>query len=229
MSEWWTYSLSDFLLFSPRTYYRLFELYNAAIWPMQIAALALGVLLLLLLLLLCPTRWRGSCVAALLAGCWLWIAWSYHLQHYATINWAAEYLAYGFAVEAMLLSFTGGIRDRLRFRAPSDPAGVCGFGMTAFAVVIFPLIGPLLLGRPWTQVEIFGVAPDPTAVATLGVLMAAERAHWHLLVLPLLWCFVSGATLWTMASADAAIPPAAAVIAIAFAVWKSAARSAATR
>jgi hypothetical protein len=27
MSEWWSYSLSDFLLFSPRTYYRLFDLY----------------------------------------------------------------------------------------------------------------------------------------------------------------------------------------------------------
>ena len=37
MSEWWTYTLSDFLLFSPRTYYRLFELYNDEIWPAQIA------------------------------------------------------------------------------------------------------------------------------------------------------------------------------------------------
>ena len=26
MSEWWTYHLRDFLLFTPRTYYRLFEL-----------------------------------------------------------------------------------------------------------------------------------------------------------------------------------------------------------
>ena len=30
MSEWWTYRLTDFLLFSPRTYDRLFELYNAS-------------------------------------------------------------------------------------------------------------------------------------------------------------------------------------------------------
>jgi hypothetical protein len=36
MSEWWTYSLSDFLLFSPRTYYRLFELYNLAVWPWHV-------------------------------------------------------------------------------------------------------------------------------------------------------------------------------------------------
>ena len=43
MSEWWTYRLYDFLLFTPRTYYRLFELYNAAVWPAQIAAIALGL------------------------------------------------------------------------------------------------------------------------------------------------------------------------------------------
>ena len=48
-SEWWTYSLRDFLLFSPRTYYRLFELYNAAIWPAQIVALGLGLAVLALL------------------------------------------------------------------------------------------------------------------------------------------------------------------------------------
>jgi hypothetical protein len=49
MSEWWTYRLSDFLLFAPNTYYRLFELYNDAIWPLQLAGLALGAVLLVLL------------------------------------------------------------------------------------------------------------------------------------------------------------------------------------
>ena len=33
MSEWWTYTLSDFLLFSPRTYHRLFELHNVVMTP----------------------------------------------------------------------------------------------------------------------------------------------------------------------------------------------------
>ena len=46
MAEWWTYSISDFLLFSPRTYYRLFELYNADLWPAQILAILLGTALL---------------------------------------------------------------------------------------------------------------------------------------------------------------------------------------
>ena len=30
MSEWWTYRLSDFLMFSGATWYRLLELHNAA-------------------------------------------------------------------------------------------------------------------------------------------------------------------------------------------------------
>ena len=29
----WSYRLSDFLLFSPRVYWRMFELHNAALWP----------------------------------------------------------------------------------------------------------------------------------------------------------------------------------------------------
>ena len=39
MSEWWTYSLADLILFSRAAYFRLFELYNAAICAGQIAAL----------------------------------------------------------------------------------------------------------------------------------------------------------------------------------------------
>jgi hypothetical protein len=223
MSEWWTYSLSDFLLFSPRTYYRLFELYNAAIWPAQVVVLALGAVVLLLLVRAPP--WRGWFVAAVLAGCWLWVSQVYQAQHYVTINWAAEYFAHAFAFQALLLSWTGGVRNRFQFRPLSDPAGAIGFGVAGFALLLYPLIGPLLLGRPWSQVEVFGVAPDPTVILTLGVLIAAERSHWFLLVLPLCWCAVGSATLWTMGSPDWPVLPAAAAFGLALAIWKPLARS----
>ena len=73
MSEWWTYSLSDFLLFSPRTYYRLFELYNLAVWPWHVLAIVLG--LAVLVLWLRRGAWQGRTVAVLLAACWLFVAW----------------------------------------------------------------------------------------------------------------------------------------------------------
>ena len=36
MSEWWTYRAEDFLLFSPRVYWRMFELHNTALWPLHL-------------------------------------------------------------------------------------------------------------------------------------------------------------------------------------------------
>ncbi len=232
MSEWWTYSLSDFLLFSPRTYYRLFELYNAAIWPLQIVALALGVAILGLLLrdvflrdvFLRDLAWRGRAIAAVLAACWLWVAWAYFLKRYQTINWAAEYFAAGFAVEALLLVWIGIVRDRLRFRPRRDLIRLAGLCIFLFALFVHPLIGPLA-GRAWLQVELFGVAPDPTVVATLGVLLAAQRTHWELMVIPLLWCAIGGATLWTMESLDAVVMLVAAALAIVLGVCKTVLRN----
>ena len=211
-SEWWTYSLRDFLLFSSRTYYRLFELYNAAIWPAQLAALGLG--LAVLALLLRPSVARGRAIAAILAGCWLWVAIAFHAHRYAKINSAAVFFAGAFAFEAALLIWIGILRGRLSFERR---AGRTGLWIFLFALAIEPIIGPLL-GRGWRQVEIFGVAPDPTAVATLGILLfASGRGRWSLLIVPAVWCAISGATLLAMRAPDAWIPPLAAVMAIALA------------
>src|SRR5947209_20390814 len=100
MSEWWTYRLSSFLLFSPRTYYRLLELYNTEVWPEHVAALVLGLAILAL--------WRRTphWIAALMAGLWCWVAWAWLISRYDTINWAAKYFAVGFFVQALLLIAT---------------------------------------------------------------------------------------------------------------------------
>ena len=216
MSEWWTYTLSDFLLFSPGTYYRLFELYNAAIWPAQVLAVALG--LAMLLLLRRKTMAAGRVITAVLAACWLWVAIAFLLVRYATINWAAIYFAAGFVLQSALLIWVGVVCGRLSFRPHTDAISRAGLGMFLFALVAQPLIGPLL-GRDWRQIEMFGVAPDPTAVATLGMLLVpAGRTRWEVVVLPLLWCAVSGATLWAMQAPDAWVTPAAAVLAIGLAI-----------
>jgi len=47
-------------------------------------------------------------------------------------------------------------------------------------------------------VEIAGTAPDPTAVATLGVLLLARRVPWLLVPVPVLWCLYSGVTWWAL-------------------------------
>ena len=61
---------------------------------------------------------------------------------------------------------------------------------------------------------LFGIAPDPTVVGTLGVLLAAERPHAALLVIPVARCAISGAPLWTMESPDAPLLPAIAALVV---------------
>lgn len=218
MPDWLNYTLSDFLLFSPRTYYRLFELYNGAIWPLQVVALGLAAAIVQMSLAGGPRRARA--IAAILAAAWLWVAWAYLYQRYDTINWAARYFAIGFAVEALLLFLRGTILGRLQFDPAADAVARCGAGLLLFATIVQPLIG-LIVGRPWSQLEVFGIAPDPTAVATLGVLLTVPgRVPWELLALPLLWCAISGAMLWTMGSPDALVMPAAGVVALALATRK---------
>jgi hypothetical protein len=216
MSEWWTYTLTDFLLFSPRTYYRLFELYNAAVWPLQIVTLALG--LAILAMIVRSPAWSGRAIAAILAALWLLVAWAYLLERFDTINWAARYLAVGFAVQAALLVWTGLIRDRLRFDVRTI-TGKVGLALLLHALIIHPLLTPLT-GRPWTQAEIFGLAPDPTAIATLGILLAADRPRLHLFAIPLLWCVLTGLTLWTMESPEAPLVPVLATFAAVIVAWR---------
>ncbi len=216
MSEWWTYRLGDLLLFSPQTYYRLFELYNLDWWPLQMVALALGLAVLGL--------WRrggsgaGRAIAVVLAVSWLWVSWAYHGQRYASINLAADYFAWAFALQALLLLGVRLIRGGFTLSPVTRMQHGLGLALFGFALLVFPLIGPLL-GRSWTQAEVFGMAPDPTALATLGVLLfVGSRPLWLLFPIPVLWCLISGATLWTMGSPDFAVAPLSALLAVGIAV-----------
>jgi hypothetical protein len=204
MSEWWSYRPSDFLLFSARTWHRLFELYNAGIWPAHFFAVALGLALVLAALKARPGPGARSC-CALLAVCWLWVAWAFHLQRYAAINWAATWFAAAFAIEGVLLLCAAAAGLELREARGSRER--LGLGLLLFAVLIQPWLSLLLLGRPWREAGLFGLVPDPTALGTLGLLLLlrapppARLARGLVLLLwpiPLLWCLIAALTLWTL-------------------------------
>ena len=74
-----------------------------------------------------------------------------------------------------------------------------------------------LAGRSFAAAEVFGIAPDPTAIATLGLLAVASVSGpvWPLLVVPLAWCLVSGATLYALRTPEAWIPLLSAGVAVA--------------
>lgn len=216
----WSYRLSDFLLFSPRVYWRMFELHNEALWPLPLVTLGLGIAALALAIL--RPRHHGRLIAILLAVPWGWIGWSFLWQRYATINWAAAYVAPLFALEAVLLLIIGGAPPQLSFdqRGTRRIIGV----LLSVVALAYPLLAPLF-SRPWQAAEMFGTAPDPTALATLGLLLLARGNRARLLwPIPVLWCVTTSATLWAMNDPQAGIPLIAVALAAAGAAASARAR-----
>jgi hypothetical protein len=204
MSEWWTYTISDFLMYSPRTYYRMLERYNDAIWPGQIVTLGLG--LAMLVLLRRPSPRQGRILSGLVALLWGMVGWGFLWRRYASINWAATYFALAFALELLLFVWIGGFRGRLRFSVSRDPPGVLGTVLFVVSLLIYPLFASLF-GRPWQQADVFGIEPDPTVVGTLGLLLLGRgHSRWLLLPVPILWSLFSGTMLLAMGSPEAWAP-----------------------
>lgn len=199
MSEWWSYRLPDLLMFSPRSYWRLVELYNRAIWPAQLPVLAAGVLALWLAARSGPASRRM--LGPLLALAWFWVAWAFHWQRYAQIHLAAPWFAVAFALQGLMLLAWALLPER-NAQAPPRALRVVGLLVVAAAVLAYPLAAPAF-GRPLAQAEVAGIMPEPTALATLGVVLALARPmplQWLLVAIPLAWLLVAAATLWTMAA-----------------------------
>ena len=187
-------SLEDLLLFEPRVYWRLFALENEALWPAQPALLAAGGLLVLGLLAgrRPSARWLGPALGA----AWVWAGWQFVALRYGAVNWAAPAFAWGFYAEAALLAALG-LSGRLALERRRSARS--GAALLAAALFAWPLLAPLD-GRPWDQAEVFAIAPDPTAIATLGLLASAARSRWTALlcIAPALWLAASALTLFTM-------------------------------
>jgi len=135
--------------------------------------------------------------ACMLGLCWLWVGFVFHLHYYATINTAGACFAAAFVVQGILLLWLGLRGGGL---AASTPPGAPRGALLLFmliGLVGYPFLAPAT-GRPLVQAEVFGVAPDPTTVVTLGALASGGRRHWLLWPIPLAWCAISAATLWTM-------------------------------
>lgn len=223
MADFLSYSLSDFLLFSPEVYFRLFVLYNQAIWPAQLPALALSAAIVWLLV--ARPGIAGRLVPLLLGMAWIWIGVTFHQSHYRTINWAAAYFAYGFMAQGALLALVGAA-GLLRVRPASAPRSrrFIALGALILAVAALPLIGPAF-GRSWAGTELFLLAPDPTAAGTAFVLLLYRG--WARLVLfpaPILWLTISALTYAAMDRPEGLVAPffcAAVLLAVAAANIRS--------
>jgi hypothetical protein len=212
VSEWWSYRPGSFLLFSARTFYRLIDTYNVEVWPLQLAALAGGVGALLWLARE-HSILRDRALFVMLAAAWLWLAWGFAYSRFAAINWAAPYVAGVYAAQGAALLWVGVVRGSVAFRQRPQPTDPAALVIVVAGLIAYPLIGAAL-GRPWSQAEVFGLMPEPTAIATLGFLLLAQPLPRGLFIVPVASCAYGGAMLWALHAREAWFAPALALVAI---------------
>lgn len=206
IETWGSYALSDFLMFSPASYFRRYELANADLWPLQLLLTVVAAALFWLMYR--RQVFAGAWIGLLLAAVWVLVTVGFLHRHYAQINLAADWIALAFLWQALMLFVCGVYPSwrRLVFTPLPGRAWFSGMFLFVYALLVHPLIG-LLMGRSWRGVELFGIAPDATALATLGVLLTGLRAAtWPLMVIPLAWCIISALTYLAMGQPYGAAP-----------------------
>jgi len=183
------------LPFTREVFLSLLERYNAAIWPAQIIALGLGILVLLLIFK--PRKGSDRFVAAVLAGAWVWTGAVYHMMFLATLNWAAWTSGALFVLQGGLLAWSGVLRGRLAFRFTPTPRGWTGLGFAGLA----------LAAALWA-----GITSGPTTLFTLGLLLLADgRIPARLLLIPVLWSGFAGVSAWLLRIPQDLVLPAAGI------------------
>lgn len=211
MVEWWTYAPSDFQLFSARTYARLVQAHNQALWPAQWLMAGCAAVALLGLL----TRRRGA--AQLLAGlAALWcitVAWDFLMLRYAHIHWGAPVMAVGFAAQAVVLAVLarrGGFTTQ-----PAARERAVAALLLLVALAGAPLLG-WWLGGSWWHAEVVGLMPAPSVLAMLALApLARPGTRRWLLPLPLAWCAMEALMLLALQSAQWPLLPLAALLSLA--------------
>ena len=197
LTTWLSYRPGDLLMFAPETYLRLFERLNHALWPWHgLLALLVG---LMLWLARRPEPLAHRAAGGLLAAAWLAVLWGF-FGLYAEINLAAPWFAGVFVAQALVLGAIALLGPGLAIDRRGARARL-GLILTLWGLVGQPLL-LLALGRSPAALELFGLAPAPTATATIGLLLMSRLRHpLPLLALPLAWCLIEAITWWALLTA----------------------------
>jgi len=179
----------EMLPFSHEQFLGVFAAYNEAVWPAQIAAYLLGAAVCIALTR--SSHRSGTLVAIGLGVMWLWTGVAYHVLQFARINPAAIGFGALFVLQGCVFLIAGA-RQQFRFAAGDRLRAWFGWGLIAYSMVLYPLIG-FAAGAAYPRLPMFGITPCPVTLFTFGaLLLACVRLPWWMLVIPFAWSLLGG-------------------------------------
>lgn len=176
--------------FSVNEFFGVFARYNEAIWPAQVLAYLAALVAIAQLFWAHP--WQATIVTWILAAMWAINGVGYHWLFFTDVNPAAWWFGAAFVVQAAALAASTCPFPDLRFRVGTDAASVLALLLVAFATIAYPIWG-WLAGHVYPASPAFGVAPCPTTIFTIGMLLLGtwSAVRW-LLIIAVLWAGVGG-------------------------------------
>ncbi len=197
MGDLFSYSLSDFVVYSAPTLFAMTEDMNRALYPLLI-------LLAVLFAVMAWLGWRKSrhFIPVALFGhalmCCL-VAWLYFGDYYASLDWAAVYYSRLFYALTVLLAISALWQWRSR-SGLSDfrPSLLLGVVYALTALFILPILG-WYDGRSLTETALPGLTPHAIMLSLTGVLLLSDNYLLKMLLLgPLIWGGVTLISSWPL-------------------------------
>jgi hypothetical protein len=187
------------LPFTREQFMYVFVNYNNALWPLQIFAYLIGIVMVVALVRasLGADNKTHYFIGFGLVLLWVWAGIGYHGLYFSTINTAAFLFAALFVLQALLLMYFT-IRGRLKFAAASGISQWISWALIVYALLIYPLAG-MLSGHIYPEMPMFGTTPCPVTIFTVGVFVLAQpRVPRGLLVIPFLWSMLGGSAVFVL-------------------------------
>jgi hypothetical protein len=125
--------------FTVDQFFDIFGTYNSAIWPTQIVAYLVGVIVLVLAL-----RENGlfsRIISAILALFWVWMGVAYHIVYFSRINPAAFIFGFLYVLQGVIFLGSGTFRGKLSFGFGYKPLPIIGACFILYAMVVYTLLG----------------------------------------------------------------------------------------
>jgi hypothetical protein len=164
------------------------EIYNAAIWPVQVAAHLVGILAIFLAFFKMKAAVRT--VSVMVAALWIWTGAIFFLRDFSSLSRMAIWFGLAFLLQGILILFQGAVKGDIRFIPRFDRYGVAGAAFMVYALIGYPLAS-YLIGHSYPREPMFGVTPGSLVMFTFGLLLwADEGLPKFLMTIPFVWSLI---------------------------------------
>lgn len=171
--------------FTTEQFMEVFRSYNTAIKPLQFLMTMLAIVCIGGLIR--KDRFSVSGSLLILSIMWLVNGIGYHIMFFSKVNPLAKVFGAGFILEAVALMVMAVMSIRRPQVELSMARRIAGWVMVFYGMIIYSVIG-WLLGHRYPAAPMFGVAPCPTVIYSLGLLLILpKKIFLPVFIIPLLW------------------------------------------